>query len=211
MKREKMGKTFKINEIYYSIQGEGINAGLPGVFVRFSNCNLTCRRETHGFDCDTEFVTGQEMSQEELIGEILLVASGSTWVFFTGGEPLLQLTTDLVMAIRNQGFRVHLETNGSKPLLPIHFDWVVVSPKVAEHAIKVGTARMDTTVNELRYVRGYGQHIPRPRLKAKWKTISPAFEGDSIDQQTLDWCVQLVKKNPDWRLSVQIHKFLGIR
>lgn len=202
---------YRVNEIFYSIQGEGLNSGLPGVFLRFSGCNLVCRQETHSFDCDTEFESGQEMTREQIVGEILRVKKDCKWVFLTGGEPLLQLDEELCLAIRQQGFNIQLDTNGTRPILNTHFDWVVVSPKVAEHAIKVGQERMDTQVDELRYVRGYAQCIPSPRLKAKWYTISPAFEADQVDQKTLDWCIALVKDNPDWRLSVQLHKFLGIR
>ena len=84
-------------------------------------------------------------------------------------------------------------------------DFVCVSPKVAEHAVR------QLTADEVRYVRGHGQGIPKPTCKATHKLISPAFNGLEMDRSAVDWCIRLVESNPDWRLSVQLHKLWSIR
>lgn len=195
--------SYRINEIFYSVQGEGVRAGTPNVFVRFSGCNLKCMAETHGFDCDTEFVSGRALSAEELFEEMRTVGPLG-WCIFTGGEPGLQLDAELVEKARSAGWKIAVETNGSIKLPP-GIDWVTVSPKVAEHAIR------QLEADEVKYVRGYGQGIPKPRCDAAHKILSPPFAGDTLDRRALDWCIQLVKENPEWRLSVQQHKTWRVR
>ena len=207
-------KRYEMNEIFYSLQGEGVRAGMANVFVRFAGCNLRCAMEAGprspgGFDCDTEFETGRAMTAEE-IHAAATEAMGSepappdAWIIFTGGEPALQVDRALVDFLHGKGWRLAIETNGSV-VLPDGFDWITVSPKVAEHAIRQRTA------HEVKYVRGHGQEIPRSVVKAKHCLISPAFCGTQIDPRALEWCVQLVKDNPQWRLSVQQHKLWGVR
>lgn len=226
-------KTFRVNEIFYSLQGEGGRAGTPNVFVRFAGCNLTCRAETEGFDCDTEFTSGRTMTAEEILGEALdvctragvTVAHGNQnemanmtkllGVIFTGGEPALQLTEDLVTRFSQAGFVTAIETNGTAPA-PLNLDYVVCSPKSAEHTLRVAEsahfASSRRTVEELKYVRRHGQGIPKPALKAMLYIISPAAQADgSFLHDDLEWCIDLVKKNPLWRLSVQQHKLWRVR
>jgi len=225
-------KTYRVNEIFYSLQGEGVRAGTAALFLRFSGCNLQCRVDTHGFDCDTEFVSGRSLTLEQIIAElreaerrkgdrfVLCEAPAGPfrqnepvpyspphrceWVILTGGEPALQVDRELIDALHAAGFKLAIETNGSIEL-PDGLDWITVSPKVAEHAIRQRTA------NEVKYVRAYGQPIPKTGVKAEHRLISPAFSGDMLEPRTLAWCIQLVKDNPDWRLSVQQHKYWGIR
>lgn len=203
--------SYRVNEIFYSLQGEGMRAGTPNVFVRFSGCNLTCRVETHGFDCDTEFVSGRTLSLEELLEEIKACfpqksyATGPQyWVILTGGEPALQIDDALIQALASQHWYIAVETNGSIEL-PAGIPWVTVSPKVAEHAVR------QLHADEVKYVRSHGQGIPKPKCKAKHKLISPAFNNGALDQRDLEWCIQLVKENPTWRLSVQQHKAWKVR
>lgn len=196
-------KTYMVNEVFYSIQGEGVRAGTPNTFVRFSGCNLKCRRETHGFDCDTEFVSGVPMTLDELLEEVRSMA-WSRWVIFTGGEPALQLDQELVNRFKSEGFFLAIETNGTTPL-PSGLDWVCVSPKTAEHTLRVLRA------NEVKYVRRKGQGIPKPVIDAEHFLISPAFQAGRLDEEDLEWCIALVKENPAWRLSVQLHNLLGVR
>lgn len=195
---------YTINEIFYSLQGEGVRAGTPNLFLRFTGCNQTCRKETHGFDCDTEFTSGRRMSLDEILAEFRHLVPASPWVILTGGEPALQLDTHLIDALHAAGYQLAIETNGSIELPP-GLDWITVSPKVAEHAIRQRTA------HEVKYVRAYGQAIPRTVVQADHKLISPAFSGNELDPRTLEWCIRLVKENPDWRLSVQMHKTWRIR
>ena len=205
-------RRYAVNEVFFSLQGEGARAGTPNVFVRFSGCNMRCdvkagKRSPGGFACDTEFESGRPMTEAQILKQALTLApKAAVGVIFTGGEPALQLDRALVDAFRRKGFGpLCIETNGTVNLTPLGLDWISLSPKVAEHAVKVKEC------SEVRYVRGLGQGIPRPSAKARWHFISPAFAGDHLDPETLRWCVGLVKSNPGWALSVQQHKTWGIR
>lgn len=195
---------YLVNEIFYSLQGEGVRAGTPNVFLRLSRCNLACKVETHGFDCDTEFESGRWMTIPEILEELRQLSEKCGWVILTGGEPALQADPELIEALHGAGYRIAIETNGSVELPP-GIDWITVSPKVAEHAIRQRTA------HEVKYVRGHGQAIPRTVVEAENYLISPAFDGTEVDPRTLDWCIRLCKDNPPWRLSVQQHKLWRVR
>lgn len=199
-----MPNTYRVNEIFFSVQGEGMRAGTVNLFLRFTGCNETCRVETHGFDCDTEFASGRDMSLDEIIAELKEAGPNCEWIVLTGGEPGLQVDRELIDALHAAGFKLAIETNGSIEL-PDGIDWITVSPKVAEHAIRQKKA------DEVKYVRGYGQAIPKTVVQATHKLISPAFNGDQLDAKTLAWCIDLVKQHPDWRLSVQMHKAWRVR
>ncbi|HZF11581.1 MAG TPA: 7-carboxy-7-deazaguanine synthase QueE [Thermoanaerobaculia bacterium] len=195
---------YVVNEIFYSLQGEGVRAGTPNLFLRFARCNLACRAETHGFDCDTEFESGRRLTLPEIVAEMRTLSAICAWVVLTGGEPALQVDRELIDTLNGAGYRLAIETNGSV-LLPTGLDWVTVSPKVAEHAIRQRTAQ------EVKYVRGYGQAIPQTVVEAEHYLISPAFDGQEVDARTLDWCIRLARDNPPWRLSVQQHKLWQVR
>lgn len=206
------GKRYSVNEMFFSLQGEGARAGTSNVFVRFSGCNMRCdvkagKKSPGGFACDTEFESGRAMTAAQIVDRARKLAPrAGAGVIFTGGEPALQLDKSLVDAMRKAGFGpLCIETNGTIDVATLGLDWISLSPKVAEHAVRVKEC------SEIRYVRGHGQGIPRPSAKAGRKFISPAFSGDSLDPETLRWCVALVKANPDWALSVQQHKTWGIR
>lgn len=214
-------KTYLVNEIYYTIHGEGVRMGVPHVFVRFSQCNLAC-----GF-CDTEYESGRTMTGPQLVAAVTAIANHAAAavepigadvvgalvhgrvldqapcrnVLFCGGEPLLQLDAELVAAFKEAGWWTQIETNGTRPAPP-GLDWITCSPKVAEHAIKLERA------HELKYVRAHGQAIPHPRLEADHYLISPMFTGTTVDRATLAWCIKLVMENPRWRLTVQGQKVL---
>ncbi|HVT58843.1 MAG TPA: 7-carboxy-7-deazaguanine synthase QueE [Thermoanaerobaculia bacterium] len=197
-------KRYLINEIFYSLQGEGVRAGTPNLFLRFARCNLACTVETHGFDCDTEFESGRRLSACEIVAEGRALSASCGWMVLTGGEPGLQLDGELIEALHEAGLELAIETNGSVEL-PDGLDWITVSPKVAEHAIRQRHG------DEVKYVRGYGQGVPRTVVKADHYLLSPAFDGDELDPRTLDWCIRLCKENPPWRLSVQQHKLWRVR
>lgn len=206
------GKQYSVNEMFFSLQGEGARAGTPNIFVRFSGCNMRCdlsagEKSPGGFACDTEFESGRAMKAAQIVASALKLApKAGVGVIFTGGEPALQLDKALVDSLRKAGFApLCIETNGTIDVAPLGLDWISLSPKVAEHAVRV--KRCD----EIRYVRGNGQGLPRPSAQTTRKFISPAFSGDSLDADTLRWCIDLVKANPDWALSVQQHKTWGIR
>ena len=210
-------KSYWVNEIFYSLQGEGVRSGTANVFVRFKGCNLQCAMEKSeksigGFDCDTEFESGLKMTPHDLIDacEAMVVKQTKTNhvqfnVIFTGGEPALQLDKELVSMFKDAGWYTAIETNGSIDVSELGLDWITVSPKVAEHAIRQMTA------DEVKYVRGHLQGIPKPKCKAKYKVVSPAFNGLEKNQDAVLWCIELVKQNPEWQLSVQDHKLWRVR
>lgn len=198
--------SYTVNEIFFSLQGEGARAGTPNVFVRFSFCNLKCSVDNEaGFDCDTDFSSGVKYELDDLVAKMEQIGGECRNVIFTGGEPALQLDQALCDRLHDDGWFIAIETNGTKPLKG-QVDWISCSPKSAEHTLRVGP------VDELRYVRFNGQGIPKPSLEAAYYCISPAFQADwSVSKEDLQYCIDLVKQNPMWRLSVQQHKLWGVR
>lgn len=221
-----MRTAFFVNEVFYSPQGEGVRAGTMNVFVRFVGCNMECQQEAGpkspgGFDCDTEFMSGRKVSVDELSrwcadevraaglnvpedGLRACEAWAEPWLILTGGEPGLQIDTEFVRWWHERGVRLAIETNGSLPL-PAGLDWITVSPKVAEHAIRQRSA------DEVKYVRSHGQSIPKTVVQASHYLLSPAFNGLDYDIRSIHWCAKLCKENPAWRLSAQLHKLLRQR
>lgn len=197
-------KEYVVKEIFFSLQGEGIRAGTATLFLRFADCNQACCQQSHGFDCDTDFLDGIRLTLPEIIDRLRHESSHCQWLLLTGGEPALQVDRELIDGLHAAGFKLAIETNGTVELPP-GIDWITVSPKVAESDLRQRHA------NEVKYVRSYGQPIPETIVTADHKLISPAFNQNHLDAKTLDWCIQLVRENPEWRLSVQQHKFWGIR
>lgn len=193
----------KVNEIFQSLQGEGYHTGTPAVFVRLSGCNLRCPF------CDTRHEEGCEMREPDIVEQVGRYAA--QLVVVTGGEPALQLTSSLVDALHAIGKTVAVETNGTRPLPP-QVDWITLSPKDA--FLGPQAAPILTQANEIKVIFD-GIHTPD---EYKGITISharflqPCDTGDadknrSITQQTIDYTLQ----HPQWRLSLQTHKLLGIR
>ena len=198
-------KKYRVNEIFYSLQGEGIRAGSANFFVRFTACNQTCKIETHGFDCDTEFTSGTFMTAEEIEQAILDLNKDCKNIIFTGGEPLLQLDEPLCIYFKERGYFLAIETNGSLSADGLTLDWITVSPKVAEHALR------QLTASEVKYVRAKGQGIPKTKIDSYFFLISPAFKADGLRKEDLEHCIALCLENPKWSLSVQQHKIWRVR
>jgi 7-carboxy-7-deazaguanine synthase len=198
-------KTYRINEMFYSLQGEGARAGSANVFIRFAGCDLACAF------CDTEFEAYKELSAHEVVAQAArLMATNSKHplsVILSGGEPSLQYDEELAAGFRAMRAFVAIETNGGTKL-KVPVDWVSCSPKVAEHVV---AANFPEGVDELRYVRHPGQAIPRPLAKADHYFLSPEHRGDRLSRESLEWCIELVKQNPEWKLSVQQHKQWRVR
>jgi len=201
--------TVVVNDVFYSIQGEGVRAGTSNLFVRLSGCNLACNGtlddQAYLPVCDTEFVSGRKMTYAAVVARLRELSPTCPWIILTGGEPALQLTPALTRYLHEAGYQLAIETNGTRPVDHVDLDWICVSPKVAEHALKQRTA------HEVKYVRNYGQGIPKTVVTADHYLISPAFEGDLLDPKTLAWCIQLCKDHPPWRLSLQLHKVMQVR
>ncbi|MGE0131912.1 MAG: 7-carboxy-7-deazaguanine synthase QueE [Blastocatellales bacterium] len=202
-------KSYSINEVFTSLQGEGVRAGTANVFVRFAGCNLQCNGEEVGgvFQpiCDTNFSGGRALQLGQLIDEIEQIGGKCRNVILTGGEPALQVDAALVEALKERGWHIAIETNGTREL-PAGIHWICVSPKTAEHTMRVKVA------SEVKYVLHAGQALPKPSIDARFYVISPAFQPDgSLLRADLEWCVQLVKENPKWRLSTQQHKVWRVR
>jgi len=192
-------KNLKLNEWFYSLQGEGRRAGQPSIFIRLAGCDLAC-----GF-CDTEFESGKEMSVEEIAK--LIEPHPCRWIVWTGGEPSLQLTADHISYFAGLGYKQAIETNGNNPA-PAGVDWVCVSPKVAEHVV---ARNYPNGVNELRYVRHKNQvAVPEPKVDAEFFYLSPMFDGDQINIKNLNHCINLCLDSPKWHLSLQTHKLTKI-
>lgn len=193
----------KVNEIFYSLQGEGLQAGTPAVFVRLSGCNLRCPF------CDTVHDSGREMSEAEVVAEVKRHAA--TLVVMTGGEPSLQLTASLVDALHAAGRTVAVETNGTHPL-PEGVDWVTLSPK--DPWLGPQAAPVLHEADELKLVYD-GSFEPQPYSHIHirhGRLLQPCDTGDAernadVIRRTVDYCLA----HPQWRLSLQVHKILNIR
>jgi len=193
----------KISEIFYSIQGEGNRVGSANIFIRTQGCKAKNACYQMGIKCDTEFESGREYSIEELYNEIKQYNCKN--IIWTGGEPAQQLTDEIIEYFKNKGFYQCIETSGLFPVSEL-LDYIVVSPKVAEHVIKKNFNR----VNELRYVRHKGQEIPSPSIEADNYFISPHSDGFTLNFENMKHCLNLVKANPKWRISIQMHKIYSV-
>jgi 7-carboxy-7-deazaguanine synthase len=192
--------TLNVSEIFFSLQGEGNRAGTPNVFIRLQGCKTKNACYASGIRCDTEFESGRPMSLEQIREAI--DASACKKIIWTGGEPAQQLTAEIVAYFAEAGYFQSIETSGLLPV-PAGLNYVCVSPKVAEHVV---AKNFPHGVDELRYVRHAGQDIPQPAVAAKHYFISPHSNGDQLDRDNLAHCIELVKRNPKWRLSLQLHK-----
>ena len=179
----------KINEIFYSLQGEGYHTGTPAVFIRFSGCNLKCSF------CDTQHEAGTLMTDDEIIAEVSKYPAVT--VILTGGEPSLWIDDALIDRLHKAGKYVCIETNGTRPL-PESIDWVTCSPK---QGVKLGITRMD----EVKVVYE-GQDISIYELLPAEHFFFFFF---SCNNTALT--VDCVMRHPKWRLSLQTHKLIDIR
>jgi 7-carboxy-7-deazaguanine synthase len=196
-----------VNEIFYSLQGEGGRSGAPSLFVRLSGCSAKFACFASGVKCDTEFESGLEMTLEEILARLKWMSPACKWIVWTGGEPADQLTDEIVEWFASKDYQQAIETSGIRPI-PKGLDWVTVSPKVAEHVIE---KNFPEAVNELRYVRHAGQSIPKPSIGAEHYFVSPHFDGASPNRESIETCIKLCLENPQWKLSVQNHKLWNVR
>jgi organic radical activating enzyme len=196
----------KVSEIFYSLQGEGARAGVATVFIRLQGCKAKHACFSMGIKCDTEFESGKEYSLEDIIQWLNKFAPKCKEITWTGGEPLDQLTEEIIAFFSNRGYYQAVETSGLHPA-PKGIDFICVSPKVAEHVVK---KNFPDGVTELRYVRHAGQDIPQPQVPAQHLWLSPHSNGKELDGDNLQHCIQLCLENPAWRLSIQQHKIWNV-
>ena len=193
----------RINEIFYSIQGEGTHSGEAAIFVRFSGCNLKCPF------CDTEHQSYQDLTEEEIVRQV--AEYPARLVVITGGEPTLQLTESLMDKLHKAGKAVAIETNGTH-LIPKGVDWVTVSPK--EPFVGSIGKPIVKTADEVKIVLD-GIHTyedPTFGITAAHYCVQPCDTGDARrNREIIDLCIDFVKDNPAWRLSLQTQKILNVR
>ena len=210
--------TYSVKEVFYTLQGEGANAGRPAVFCRFAGCNLWSGREADRAQavcrfCDTDFVGtdgtlgGKYESAEALAAQIAAqwpaTDTGERFTVLTGGEPLLQVDAALIDALHAQRFVIAVESNGTVAA-PAGIDWLCISPKA-------GAPLVQQSGQELKVV------VPQPGLSLNELAQLPfeyrflqAMDGPLVKENTR-WAIQHCLADPRWRLSVQTHKTLGIR
>lgn len=184
--------TYTVKEIFYTLQGEGYHVGTPAIFCRFAGCNLTCAW------CDTDFQGGTRYETAEALVAAIAATGPGRFVVLTGGEPALQVDAALTAELKRAGFYIAIETNGMFAL-PRGIDWVCVSPKagfppVLKKADEIKVVYPQDGALELAgQILAY-QHFVQPMDGVRGSTKA---------------CIEFVKKNPQWRLSLQTHKLAG--
>ena len=187
---------YRINEIFFSLQGEGFNTGRAAVFIRFAGCNLRCSF------CDTDFAHGEQMTAEQIAQRVFAYSTHpDTLIVLTGGEPSLQADDALIRLLHSHHQTVAIETNGTHPL-PASVNWVTVSPKagstvVLTHADEVKVVLTPDTQNLL--------DTWRQTIQARHYYLQPCSCANT------DEVVAYILKHPEWRLSLQTHKYLHIQ
>ena len=211
--------SYAVKEMFLTLQGEGLQAGMRAVFLRFAGCNLWSGREEDRATaectfCDTDFVGvdgdgGGRFADADALADRVLAfwgkpeTGGVRLVVITGGEPMLQFDADLVAALKARGFRIAIETNGTLPVIE-GVDWICVSPKA-------GTKVVQHKGDELKMV------WPQPVLDIdaieSWDfdhwLVQP-MDGTNA-RQSHEAAIAFVMDRPRWRLSLQTHKLLGLR
>jgi len=209
--------TYSVKEIFYTLQGEGNQAGRPAVFCRFAGCNLWSGREADRATaicqfCDTDFVgtdgeLGGKFKQAEQLAAVInglwpTVYPEKKYVVFTGGEPLMQLDAQLIAAMHAVGFEIAIETNGTI-VVPEGVDWVCVSPKMGADLIVLKGDELKVVIPQL------GQDMQKyAQLDFKHFFVQ-AMDGP-LQAENLRKAVDFCKRNPVWKLSLQTHKLLNI-
>lgn len=187
---------YQVNEIFYSLQGEGRNTGMPAVFIRLASCNLSCEW------CDTDYSEKFEAGADSIADKCKQYPTRN--VVITGGEPTEQNLYRLLHALRDHGYYIAVETNGTNNLerLRAMISWLTVSPKR-----KIGVS---CRIDELKVIWPTDLSLPHlANIPASYRYIQP--RDDENGPQNTKAAIEFVKEHPKWRLSVQMHKVLGLR
>lgn len=204
MKPQILTQNLLIKEIFQSLQGEGGRAGENSIFIRLANCNLNC------WFCDTNWNDGEPLTLEEIYEKIKNYKS--KWIVWTGGEPSLQLTSEIVNYFKAYGYKQAIETNGTNPV-PSNLDYIVCSPKVSVHILK---QNFPDGLDEIRIPVQINQPIPPIDLlpPAKHYYLSPVFLGKEKERfniNNLNYCINYIMEHPEWKISIQQHKIWNVR
>ena len=191
----------RVNEIFYSIQGEGYHTGTPATFIRLSGCNLKCPF------CDTDFKDYTQMTEKEIVTEVS--KNSAALVVVTGGEPSLQLTFSLVDKLHKANKFVAVETNGTH-VLPPNVDWITISPKQLFVGDK-GKLRYNQA-DEVKVVFDGIHEICDYGINAHHYYVQPCDTGDStLNNDIKKKCIEFIKRNPKWKISLQTQKILNVQ
>lgn len=187
----------RVNEIFYSLQGEGHFSGTPAVFLRLSGCNLRCPF------CDTNHEAIVDMTEEEIVGEVS--AFPARHIVITGGEPAMQLTASLTAALHAAGFFIQIETNGTiKLAVGVDIDWITCSPK--ERRVQLDR------VDELKVLFMNQDVSDYLKIPAQEYRLQPLDSGDAINNdKILADTIAYILANQKWKLSLQTHKLVNIK
>ena len=196
---------YNIVEIFHSVQGEGHRSGIPHVFIRFGTCNLRCEW------CDTDFDAYSEMNAIDILGEVMKFQCKN--VIFTGGEPMLQNLWPLHRLFKNRGYSLSIESNGTIEIPDGLVDWITISPKDQMYP---QVSIRQTSGHELKCVY-VGQDLAMyDELKSGFDHLylQPCYlESESVEWNGQNFATteDVVKNNPEWRLSLQTHKWMGVK
>ena len=208
---------YSVKEIFYTLQGEGDQAGRPAVFCRFAGCNLWSGREEDRANavcqfCDTDFVGtdgegGGKFPNSDYLAETIDALwpgtyTASKYVVFTGGEPLLQLDAALIDSMHAKGFEIAIETNGTLPV-PAGVDWVCVSPKMGSQLVVRKGNELKVVIPQL------GQNLQAYESLDFANFFVQPMDGPVAERNT-QLAIETCKRNPKWKLSLQTHKYLQI-
>tara|TARA_R110001606_G_scaffold12306_5_gene53243 strand:- start:110039 stop:110686 length:648 start_codon:yes stop_codon:yes gene_type:complete len=210
--------TYAVKETFLTVQGEGGQAGRPAVFLRFAGCNLWSGLERDRAAavcsfCDTDFVgTDGDGGGKFRTAEAMSDHVASLWrgregdpklVVCTGGEPLLQLDAALIAALHARGFDIAVETNGTLTA-PVGIDWVCVSPKAEAPVVQTSGQELKLVFPQITAMPDRFEHLDFERF---WLQPMDGPEREANTAAALDYCLT----HPQWRLSVQTHKYIGVR
>lgn len=193
----------RVNEIFYSIQGEGYHTGRAAVFIRLSGCNLQCPF------CDTNFKSYTDMTEEDIVDKVCSLSLKCGFVVITGGEPTLQDTTLLIDMLHQNGYKVSMESNGTKKP-PFNIDWLTISPK--SPFLKSGGVPVVKKCNELKLVYDGTKKPQDFGICADHYYLQPCDVGEPVrNNEIIKKAVLTIQNEPKWELSLQTQKILNVR
>jgi len=208
---------YGVNSVFGpTIQGEGPEAGVVCIFVRFSGCNMwdgrpETKAESNCPYCDTDFFSHDMLTCDAIMDRIKALDNGVEWIWLSGGEPLLQVDEWLIRRLHREGYKVAVETNGTvKPRPGVKVDLLTVSPKLPPQFLKIKKA------DSLKVLYPHPNPSIHPsafdELKASWRYVQPVEIEDDPDatKRNIDATVQFALAHPAWRVGIQMHKMIGV-